>query len=290
MAVREAALATICKAVADIVDESVFADETASVTIGAPGENTSNANRNRLNLFFYRFEPYDFNASAGSHDVLFLRTHCMITAFGVADAQTETSAGENELRMLSHVMRLFHENPVWLLPEEELNQWQTQMVLKSVGEDQVNQIWSTQGDLVFRPSVFYELSLMPVEPEVPAEQAPLVGRLGTMAVSDIEDRYSGYPVETRGFRVPVVKTINVPINNPNWSPVICLVSDSECHYTLSIDVSAGFGSVVPPDLWIAGEAGDTESDYVLVGSLLQKNDAESPPLWTDYKFTNIKRH
>ena len=48
-------------------------------------------------------------------------------------------------------------------------------------DEQINQIWSTQGDTVYRPSLVYEITLAPVDPETPAAQPPRVASLGALA-------------------------------------------------------------------------------------------------------------
>ena len=116
MPLLTSSLAKICNTVREYVEtlgqESGPSDDwDVTVTIGAPGANLAASNSsNTLNLFFYRFEPGGFGPEPAPDEPWLLRLHCLVTAFGVLENQV--SAGENDLRLLGEVIRVFHEKPV----------------------------------------------------------------------------------------------------------------------------------------------------------------------------------
>jgi len=137
-----------------------------------------------INMFFYRIEPSGFNSDMLPGDTGWLRLHCLITPVaknvGVQDPESGdyVSEGEQDLRMLGEVIRVFHEYPQQLLGKGE-TQFHFQAVFQSLSIESINQIWSTQGsDVAYRPSAGYEFSLAPVVPrEVKKKEHPLVASI-----------------------------------------------------------------------------------------------------------------
>lgn len=272
------------------------ADWDVNVTIGAPAANQSASNgNNTLNLFFYRFEPFSFASDAQPGDVQWVKMFCIITAFGVDedtdnDLTVDFSAGFNELSMLSQVMRLFQEQPVLLIEgstPEEL--WHTQFIAKPLADDQINQIWSTQGETVYRPSIVYEISLAPIIPETPTPQVARVASVGAHATANINNRYASWPVD-RDTRYPEVPGITVDISNPQWAPAIMMITgpsdDRQADLSLNLQVpnagaDADFSSFPQIDLWLAGDSSKS-GDLHLVGQLLQNPpDTDQNLEWQD---------
>jgi hypothetical protein len=264
-------------------------DWDVTVSIGAPGANLAAVNnRNTLNLFFYRFEPFGFDAAAQPGDVQWMRVHCVITAFGIDedvdnDQTVDFSAGFNELRMLSQVMRLFQERPVMLIDGDDPGEvWHTQFIPRPLADEQINQIWSTQGDTIYRPSVVYEIALAPIEPQTLTTQAARVASVGSYADSDMSRRHAPWPAG-RATLFPPVPSVSVDTGNPQWAPAILLVSgpagDRQASLTLNLEVPEGlggladFGSFPSVAIWIAGDPG-LVGDLTLVGQLLQNPDAD----------------
>ena len=88
MPLPTSSLAKICDVIREHVDtlgeDTSPADWEVTVTIGAPGVNLAGtASSNTLNLFFYRFEPFGFDADALPGDVQWVKVFCVITARGV---------------------------------------------------------------------------------------------------------------------------------------------------------------------------------------------------------------
>ena len=268
-----------------------------SVTIGAPGINLATKHsKNTLNLFFYRFEPFGFDADALPGEVHWLKAICIITAFGIDedindDSSVDYSSGTNELRMLSQVMRLFQEYPVMHIAGDHAGElWHTQFVPRPLADEQINQIWSSQGDTIYRPSVVYEIALVPIEPENPVAQAARVASMGVDAGADIRERYRQWPHD-RDPRFPSASSIMINTENPQWAPAAVMVTggagDRTAHLSLHFEVPAGpgdaadFSSFPSIDIWIAGDTAKTE-DLYLVGQLLQNpNEDQNSGRWQE---------
>ncbi len=263
-------------------------DWDVNVTIGAPGVNLAAVDDdNTLNLFFYRFEPFGFHADAQPGEVQWMRVFCVITAFGVDedpgdDGEVDFSAGVNELRMLSQIMRLFQERPVVLVDGDDPGEvWHTQFIPRPLADEQINQIWSTQGDTIYRPSLVYEIALAPVEPQVAASQAARVASIGTHVDSQSAERNRPWP-SGRQTLYPTAPSVQVDNNNPQWAPAIVMVTGPagkrEAALTLHLEVPvvgglADFTSFPQVDIWIAGDSSRL-GDLTLVGQLLQNPEAD----------------
>ena len=158
MALPESSLSIVCSAIYTFVHTGVgAAANVINVSMGAPAEVSDNEDEHRLNLFFYRFEPGGFEASAHPNDPWRVRIFCMITAFGADEGGV--LAGENELRILGEVIRIFRERPVMDAVAVGSEQVRLQAVFTPATDEQINQIWSTQGDTSYHPSVVYEMAL-----------------------------------------------------------------------------------------------------------------------------------
>ncbi|MEN8177711.1 MAG: Pvc16 family protein [Pseudomonadota bacterium] len=300
MPLPTSSLARICNQVREHVEtlgqSTSPPDWEVTVTIGAPGINLPAVNNaNTLNLFFYRFEPFTFDTSARPGDVQWMKLYCVITAVGVdedvdSDSIVDFSAGFNELRMLSQVMRLFQEQPVMLIDGDDPGEvWHTQFIPHPLADEQINQIWSTQGDTVYRPSLMYEIALAPVEPLVPTTQAARVASVGSFANSNMSNRNRPWP-PGRETLYPTVPSISVDSSNPQWAPAMVLVTglagNREANLSLNLEVPvvgglADFSSLPALDIWIAGDS-SLSGDITLVGQLLQNPDADrSSGQWLD---------
>lgn len=300
MPLPTSSLAKICNQVREHIDTlgqtPSPADWDVNVTIGAPGANLVTVNNaNTLNLFFYRFEPSGFHADARPGDVQWMRVFCVITAFGIdedvdSDSVVDFSAGFNELRMLSQVMRLFQEQPVMLFEGDDPGEiWHTQFVPRPLADDQINQIWSTQGDTIYRPSLVYEITLAPVEPLKPEAQAARVASVGTFASADISDRHQAWPAGHKTL-YPSVPSMIVDSSNPQWAPAMMMVTgtpgDRRPSLSLNLEVPvtggvADFSTFPKVDIWLAGDTSQS-GDLTFVGQLLQNPDADhSSGRWVD---------
>ncbi len=242
MALPESSLSIICASIAQFVRNGVnAAANNISVSIGAPGEIPEGDEQHKLNLFFYRFEPGGFDSDVHPNDPWRIRLFCMISAFGVDD--DGVPAGENDLRILGEVLRIFRETPVLGTVGVNGEQVRLQVVFSPATDEQINQIWSTQGDTTYRPSVIYEMALAPVMPSQLRVEPPLVGAFGHQAREFSAGRFATF---SGVIRPPKVPSSIVDIENPQWAPALCWVHQEECAHTLSFDVdSPGFAGFTP---------------------------------------------
>ncbi|SET07383.1 Protein of unknown function [Nitrosomonas marina] len=255
MPLPESSLSIICASIGDYVRNGVnAATNNITVSIAAPAEVAEDDDQHRINLFFYRFEPAGIQSSVRPDEFWHMRMYCLITTFGIDE--DDIPAGENDLRMLGEVMRIFHERPVLAAVNIGTVSVRLQVVFTPVTDEQINQIWSTQSDTVYRPSVLYELALAPVIPSQLRTEPPLVGSLGHQVFGDPAQRYSGFSGNVSGPRVPLRR---VDIANPQWVPQICWIYQNTCVQTLSFDIDSPEFAGFSPDLWIAGDSGENVS-------------------------------
>ena len=167
MPVPVSTLSQVCDNLRDVIRTGIdAATRDIEVTIGAPAVlgALDGATEHHLNLFFYRFEPSGFEP--GTHPELpwRVRMFCMITPFAINEtvAGGTVSAGENDMRILGDTMRVLHEAPILDPITVGGIDVRTRVVFMSTTDEQINQIWSTQGDTHYRPSAVYELSLTPI--------------------------------------------------------------------------------------------------------------------------------
>lgn len=243
-------LSRSARAIADFLAAGLDANNRAiRVQLGHPAAAAPDADAlHRLNLFFYRLEPFEFDAGAGPQDVGRLRLHCLITAFGVVEDQV--SAGENELRLLGEVLRLFQQTPIQ--PELDLDgeTVRLQAIPQPLTLDDINRLWATQGDTEYRLSLGYELSLVPVVPSTPRLEPARVGAVGLDARATLARTAFGGAV-----RPPEVARTAVPVELEDWAPQIAFVYQGECAASLVFTVGSPELAAFTPAVWVAGELG-----------------------------------
>lgn len=226
-----------------------------NIIIGNPKEGVeaadNKANEQYLNLFFYRIENGAYPADAMAESPYYVRLHCMITALGnteTSDGST-ISAGENDLRLIGGVMQLLHQKPHVSINNTDGDEIaQLQVINIPLTLDDINNIWSTQGDVAYRLSVGYEMALAPLLLTPAHETSPRVGSIGAAVEQGMG--YSQLPDE--GFSVyqqsQGVKAIQVNDQYPEWSPHICFVAnDGAMAYSLAFDNAS-----IPAQLGVIG--------------------------------------
>jgi hypothetical protein len=215
------------------------------VTVGNPGDAVLNESEgHRLNLFFFRFEPFSFDPGARPGQTGYVRAHCLMTPFAVLE--DGVSAGEGDLRLVGEVLRLFQEKPVFDIQADD-EDFDIQVILQSLALDQLNQLWSTQGDIAYRPSLLYEISLMPVIPEHNEIGSPLAGSIGMSVTADMNAELS---VDIAVG--PDVRPVTVDVRGEDWAPCICLVRGGKCVQSLSLAVASAEFDASPLAVWVAG--------------------------------------
>lgn len=248
MALPTSSLSRICKSVSDFIEEEMEANSNSiRVMIGSPAEAAKIEDEHRINLFFYLVEPAGFG-DAAPNEIWRVRLQCLVTAFGIAEGPI--TSGENDLRLLGGVLRTFHESPI--LPSFNLDGLgvRLQVVFIPLTLDQINHIWSTQGDVAYRPSVAYEMALAPIPPSELAVEGPMVGSIGVDVQKDLGFHpFGGVPL------APVVLVRTVDTAHPDWTPRICVVSGGDCAENLSFALDDPALPAFTPKVWVAGLPG-----------------------------------
>jgi hypothetical protein len=244
-------LSSVCRAIATFVSDQLQASQNhIHVRIGSPANAVPSETdtEHRINLFFYRFEPGGFGPAASPGEAWLLRLHCLVTAFGVQEEQV--SAGENDLRLLGGVLRAFHERPV-LDPLPVNGQVvRTQVVFQPLSADELNHIWSTQGEVAYRPSVAYEMALVPVLPRQLTPGGPLVGAVGF----EVHATEAGRRAPFGGVAAPpAVPLTTIDTGVADWAPRIAFVHGGRAAESLAFAVGSPELAAFVPRVWIAGE-------------------------------------
>lgn len=251
MALIAASLAQICKSLSQYLGTELNkgGGSTVHVLLGTPAEASPGESDtdHRCNLFFFRFEPSGFSPDTQPGMTRFLRMHCLVTPFAASEGSI--SAGENDLRLIGEVLRVFNEKPVFELTAAG-EPFHIQALLQNLGLDQLNQLWSTQGDTIYRPSVLFEISLAPVVPNEPMIESPLAGSLGLSVHARMDADSSGTTAEA-----PPVQMATPDTSNEAWAPSVCLVRASDCLQSIGLAVGSGELATFSPQIWVAGEVG-----------------------------------
>jgi len=226
-------LSRVCRTVSDFVSAGLdAANQSIQVTLGSPGSAPpENGDKHRVNLFFYRIDPFGFDNDALPGEVGWIRLQCLVTAFGVLE--DKVSVGENDLRLLGEVMRLFHETPVLAPLTLDGETIQLQVVLQPLGTDDINHLWSTQGDIAYRTSVAYEMAVMPIIPKTRAVGSPLVGTVGSEVRAG--PRAPGKPFGGSTF-VPEVAPVTLDTTVESWAPHLAFLYQDAFAYSLAFAV------------------------------------------------------
>ena len=258
MPLKISSLSHACESVRLFLHNSIDdAPTDVTVQIGSPGEIDENNTQNIVNLFFYRFEPSGFGPLSTPNQPWRLRVYCLITVFG--GMLDSVGAGENELRMLGEVMRLFHENPILDLqqfdPEGngETIGFRLKSVFQPMSEDQLSQFWTANSATAIRPSVAYEFSLVSIVPESAYVEPPLVGAIAAETRGDLQqNKFAASNVVPTS---PQLKRYDIQIENPSWEPGICWIFNSQCE--LALVISRTDAAAFTPEVWVAGAPSET---------------------------------
>ena len=230
MPLPETSLSRASRSIADFIQSSfTAAGHPIQVRLGTPAaaQPATTDTEHRLNLFFHRFEPTGFGSHELPNQSLWIRVYCIITAFAVDEDRI--SAGESDLRLIGEVLRLFHETPVLAPIDVGGEVMQAQVVLQPLGLDQIQQLWQTQSEVAYRPSVAYEVALVPIVPKVPAIGGPLVGAVG----AGVRARLTREP-STVTPRLPALRPRAIDTGTLDWEPQIAIVTSSGLTESLSV--------------------------------------------------------
>jgi hypothetical protein len=251
MAIGESSLSIACTEFAEFIrSELDTSNNDIIVSMGTPAGMPKRNDRHGLNLFFYRFEPSGFVFHTRPDQTARIRTYCLLSVRGIDD--NGISGGENELRILGEIIRLFNETP--LLSQTTINgeRASLEVIYHPLEEDQLNQLWSTQGDTTLQPSLAYEIALLPIVPTRPWAGAPAVGTIGHQVSANVNPQLKSFTGSIYGPDVPR-SVVNVEAED--WSPRICFVDDGFCFETKAIEGSEQGAYTV--SVWIAGDPNET---------------------------------
>jgi len=286
MALAPSWLSTTARRLTDFLGVEIKKTEhQISVEIGSPGVNGKVARENTLlNLFFYEIER-SATGPDGRHDEPgFVRLFCLLSAFGAEEKQNGhivISAGEMELRVIGEVVRILHERPVLGPFDVEGEQVTLQAVPVHLTLDDLNHLWSGQGDVVYHPSVAYEFALAPV---VPKQRRIPPGRIGAVGIEvrpDTRDPWSDF-VGT--IHTPEATLVELDAADPAWVPqLLFAAAQGEArHLLLSLaDAAAGklglrVRALGGAELQLRCERWDRQKGWQDAETLAEFQTAESP--------------
>lgn len=249
-------------------NEAFVGVDNVDVIVGTPADAAKKLQpstpRSIVNLFIYRVEPSGFYPDAGHKDRWFVRLRCLITVFSTAQpAQgngngmaSVVSEGELDLRLLGEVLRYFHEVPVHFPRPDEPIDASLQVVFSPFTSEEINQIWSTQGDTIYRPSICYEISLVPIEPrEFAAAITPVAQGSAEFSIEATMAR-ARTPLAELGLPASSPPRLVVDLSRFDWAPALAFVASGSAVQGLSLDGPAEGASV---SVWIAGAPGEPVS-------------------------------
>lgn len=249
MPLPETSLSRACRSIADVIQGAFVASgNPIQVRLGTPAAAVPAATdtEHRLNLFFHRFEPIGLGSHELAHETWWIRVHCVITAFAVDEARI--SAGENDLRLLGEILRMFHEHPVLAPIDVGGETMQAQLILQPLGLEQITQLWQTQGDVSYRPSLAYEIALVPIIPLQPALGGPLVGAIG----AEIRAHTAGRAAVPQP---PPIERRRIDTTAADWAPQIAFGAPAGLFQTVSLALGSPALADLALEVYIAGEVG-----------------------------------
>jgi hypothetical protein len=250
MTLPVSSLSQVCRAVADHVATNLAAaTNNVRVTVGSPATAVPGATEeHHVNLFFYRIEPNTFAPAPSPNGDWLLRLSCLVTPFGLEEDQI--GAGENDLRLLGGVLSAFHARPVLAPVAIGDTTVRPQVVFQPLAAEDLSHLWGTQGELAYRPSIAYEVALVPVPPQEPDLGHRLVGAVGFEGRASAAGRRE--PFRGAAGSLPVPER-HLDTRRSDWTPAICFVDDARCFETVSFALGGDEMASFRPHVWIAGE-------------------------------------
>jgi len=201
------------------------------------------AARQTVNLFVHRFETWAHDPGVTPGRTLRLRLSCLVTAFGL-NAEG-VSAGQNDLRLLGEVIRIIHEEPTMTVavdrPDGASETVRLDLVHVPLTIDELHNLWSTQGDVVCRPSILLDLGLAPVIPSTVDLEPPRVGRIGTAVTMPVNGRVgsAGPGGSVATYERRRMQPVTIDVLDLLWEPRIGLVLETDLEADLETGLEAG---------------------------------------------------
>ena len=124
-----------------------------------------------------------------------------------------------------------------------------------ISNEELHNIWSTQGDVTYRTSVCYEFALAPIVPSQPRRQSVPVEMIDWQTRADVDQRAAPFDAASGVRFLPPVRARTVDTLPADWQPAICFVQAGACVASLAFLATdpalAGFTARV----WVAGDTG-----------------------------------
>ncbi len=278
MALPVNALSVAARELRQLIANGITDVAEADVFIGHPKwaiEKVSTDKQN-INIFFYHVKLDGFPADGASDQPFYIRLYCLITPFGLDVASgSEPSLGENDLRLVGEVIAVLHNNPILKINNGGGNEALLEIVPVDMQLENLNHIWSTQGDTAYRLSVAYELSLAPVPFTAPSEASPLVGSPDMLVWGDMareSDRERNGMIHLR----PEVSYLEIDTMAEDWAPHICFKdTGGALYYVAEVE-----GADVSGDLEILIAAKEGES-VTLFWNVWRRGDDNVAVVWKE---------
>jgi len=275
--IATSSISVVARDLRTFLADQIDAVEEERILIGHPKDaiesvKTKHNDEHHLNLFFYQVIHDGYPADNLAENPVYLRLHCLITPVCTKDnnqTRNDTSddslPGENDLRLIGSVIEQMHKSPVLMLKNGGEDFALLQVVPLNLSLDDLNHIWSTQGEVAYRLSAAYELALVPLPMERPKESGPLVAAIGSEAKPGITKK--ALPEEGLGIKGigPVVSGFSVDTGMKEWAPHICFFHDGGLQYTLLFEEGS-----VPANVSLL-IAGDKTEDVTLIWQHWDKN-------------------
>jgi hypothetical protein len=201
-----------------------------------------------INIFFYRIEQSGYPADGPSDDPSYLRIYCLVTAFGSEETSgaAKVTAGENDLRLIGGVVASLHQRPVMTVTDEASGIVVTlEIVPAPFTIESIYSLWSTQASTAYRPSVAYELALLPDRFAGPAGPGQRVGEI-VLGVDAIPRGSGG---DSAGVGVGVGVAAAPP---PDWIPEVRFAVGDGLQQTLVLGAAEVPATL---DVALAGKVG-----------------------------------
>ncbi len=284
MALPISPLSQICKGIRNYLDSELNAPDRSKVTVllSTPSDTASAGagdSDHRLNLFFFRFEPSGLFPDNLPGETGWLRTFCLVTPF--TGEEDNIGTGENDLRLIGEVIRVFQEKPVFSLSVDGEN-YHLQVIFQPLPLEQLNQLWSTQGDAVYRPSALYEISLAPIVPAVKAVQAPLAGSFNLETRATLDRAETNIAEGSQD-----ISAMTPDLAREDWTPAIAFVHEGRYGFNYSFALGGSALAGFAPLVQVAGKAGASVDLCWETWDNVQGWQAAGAPLAATIKETTI---
>lgn len=166
MAINATGLSVATLSLRSLIGQQIHDLSESQIFIGTPNqmEEETDTSKQRLNLFIYNTQFSPQTAYAAANESPTYRMFGIAVPWGIKESNQNISAGEMDLRLAGEFIRVIHENPSLKLIEsgQEEPFALAQLTLQNLTMEELNKVWSSQGNATMRLSIGFEMSLIPV--------------------------------------------------------------------------------------------------------------------------------